>query len=110
MPDTCRKVIAEALLQNTSVKRIALELDDYRKESSHAMAKYLAQSKHLLYMDLDLHEEDRMEYDHQQYLSTFINAIGRSTSVQELNLTNLGLKPAGKSFEKMLTRTKTLQF
>jgi Ran GTPase-activating protein (RanGAP) involved in mRNA processing and transport len=109
VPDSCRKVIAEALLQNTIVRRIALELDDYREKSTFAMAKYLALSKHLLYVDLELHEDDRMEYPHQQFLSKFIKAIGQSTSVQELSLTNLGLKPAGKSFEKMLTRTKTLR-
>jgi Ran GTPase-activating protein (RanGAP) involved in mRNA processing and transport len=109
VPDSCRLMIAEALLQNTVVRRIRLELDDYRKSSTDAMAKYLAQSKHLLAVELTLDVNCRMEYTHQQSLSTFIKAIGQSTSVQELSLTNLGLESASKSFEYLLTRTKSLR-
>jgi hypothetical protein len=46
------------------------------------MAKYLAQSKHLLDVELGL---DLISYGidrpHEQYLSSFIEAVGQSKSV-----------------------------
>jgi Ran GTPase-activating protein (RanGAP) involved in mRNA processing and transport len=107
--DSSRRVIAEALLRNTIVRRIVLEMDDYRQASADAMAKFLAQSKHLMYVDLGLHEDDTMHWPHQQHLNKFIKALGQSTSLRELSLRNLGRKPASKSFKNMLTQTKTLQ-
>jgi hypothetical protein len=52
------------------------------------MAKYLAQSKHLLAVKLGLDDsfETAEECPHQQFLSTFIEAIGRSNSLKELEL------------------------
>jgi Ran GTPase-activating protein (RanGAP) involved in mRNA processing and transport len=109
VPDSCRLMIAEALLQNTVVRRIGLELDDYRKSSTDAMAKYLAQSKHLSAVELTLDVNFGMQYYHRQYLSTLIEAIVQSNSIKELILTCPGLGSASKSFETLLTRTKTLR-
>jgi hypothetical protein len=75
------------------------------------MAKYLAQSKHMLAMMLSLDDssETAEECPHQQFLSTFIEAFGQSNSVKELELTCPGLTPTSESLENMLTRTKTLK-
>jgi hypothetical protein len=110
--DWSRLNIAEALAQNTIIRRIGLELQHYTKLSADAMAKYPAQSKHLLAvkLSLDVRFETGEECPHHQFLSSFIDAIGQSNSVEEINLTCPGLGPASsKSFENMLTRTKTLQ-
>jgi Leucine-rich repeat (LRR) protein len=88
-----------------------LELQDYSELSAAAMAKYLGQSKRLLYVELshDLSYFFGMERFHQQFLCTFLQAIGQSNSVKELKLIKLGLGTASLSFENLLTRTKTLQ-
>jgi hypothetical protein len=85
VPDSCRLMIAEALLQNTGVRCIGLELQDDDELSSDAMAKYryLAQSKHLLANNLS---QDLTGSRQQNFLSTFIEAIGPSNSVTKLNL------------------------
>jgi Ran GTPase-activating protein (RanGAP) involved in mRNA processing and transport len=110
--ESSRLEIAEALAHNTIIRRIALELDCYNEEAADAMARYLAQSKHLLAVKLS-HDVcfGRMECTHQQALSSYIDAIGQSNSVKEVELMCPGLAPASsKSFENMLTRTETLQF
>jgi hypothetical protein len=102
VPDSCRLMIAEALLQNTIVRCIGLELENYDELSADAMAKYIAQSKHLLAVDLT---QGSLRHN---FLSTFIDAIGQSNSVNELNLLlNVGI--ASESFENLLTRTKILR-
>jgi Ran GTPase-activating protein (RanGAP) involved in mRNA processing and transport len=107
--DHIRVNVAEALIQNTIVQRILLRPHDYSKLSADAMAKYLLQSKHLLHVDLRLDVNYIMEHPHQHFLSTFIEAIGQSTSVQQLSLMNMGLGTTSESFATMLTRTKTLR-
>jgi hypothetical protein len=108
VPDSGRLEIAEALEQNSIVRRIGLHANHYENLSADAMAKYLAQSKHLLAVKFSHFSFGTAEC-HQQALSTFIEAIGQSNSVKELDLTCPGLVPASKSLEKLLTRTKTLQ-
>jgi Ran GTPase-activating protein (RanGAP) involved in mRNA processing and transport len=111
VPDSGSLEIAEALAQNTIVRRIALNTRNYKKLSADAMAKYLAQSKHLLAVKLSLDFSfERAEYPHQQFLSNFIEAIGQSNSIKELRLTCPDLTTASKSFKNLLARTKTLQF
>jgi hypothetical protein len=51
-PDPIRVELAEALTQNTVVRRIMLQPHDYSKLSANAMAKYLMRSKRLLHVDL----------------------------------------------------------
>jgi Ran GTPase-activating protein (RanGAP) involved in mRNA processing and transport len=111
VPDSNRLEIAEALAQNTIVRRIALKTNNYDKESANAMAKYLAQSKHLLAVELSqsFRVETVEECPHQQFLSTFIEAIGQSNSVKPLELTYPSLGRVSASFENMLTRTKNMQ-
>jgi hypothetical protein len=108
--DVCRLQIAEALLENTIVRRIGLELKHYNKLSADAMAKYLAQSKHLLDVELTLDSHYTIDRPHYpQFLPTFFEAISQSNSVQKLHLECPGLGPASESFENLLTRTKTLR-
>jgi hypothetical protein len=59
-------------------------VNHYEKIPVDAMAKYLAQSKHLLAVKLSLDDssETAEECPHQQFLSTFIEAIGQSNSVK----------------------------
>jgi hypothetical protein len=117
VPDPVRVEVAEALTQNTVVRRIALQPHDYKKISADAMAKYLRQSKHLLYVDLmgdsltlfELLIGATFGFRRERALCTFIEAIGQSTSVQGLRLMNLGLGSASASFENLLTQTKTLR-
>jgi Ran GTPase-activating protein (RanGAP) involved in mRNA processing and transport len=109
--DSRRLEIAEALAQNTIVRRIGLDANNYENLSADAMAKFLAQSKHLLAVKLsvDFSFGTAEECAHQQFLSTFIEAIGRSNSAKELELTCPGLILTSKSLENMLIRTKTIQ-
>jgi Ran GTPase-activating protein (RanGAP) involved in mRNA processing and transport len=112
VPDSYRLEIAEALLQNTVVRRIGLKLKHYNKLSADAMAKYLAQSKRLLYVELS-HVKFRsvgMDGPHRQFLPSFFEAIGQSNSMKEFKLTCPYLGPDCKSFENLLTRTKTLRY
>jgi Ran GTPase-activating protein (RanGAP) involved in mRNA processing and transport len=111
VPESSRLEIAEALAHNTIVRRIALEPDHYKKESADAMAKYLAQSKHLSDVKLSQYfpYETAEDCSHQQVVSTFIEAIGQSNSVKKLELISPDLTPTIKSLENLLTRTKTLQ-
>jgi hypothetical protein len=111
VPGSGRLEIAEALLQNTIVRRIGLDAGNYGKLSADAMAKYLAQRKHLLAVKLgvDFSFGTAEECAHQQFLSTFIEAIGQSNSAKELELPCPGLIPTSRCLENLLTRTKTLQ-
>jgi hypothetical protein len=117
VPDPIRVEIAEALSQNTVVRRIVLQPHDYSKLSADAMAMYLMQSKRLLHVKLmgepltlfELITGTCFGFRREWALCTFIKAIGQSTSVKELNLMNLGLESASESFENLLTRTKTLR-
>jgi Ran GTPase-activating protein (RanGAP) involved in mRNA processing and transport len=109
VPESCRLEIAEALLHNTIVRRINLEPQDYGELSADAMAKYLAQSKHLLAVDLTHDLITSFGSPQQKILPTFFEAIGQSTSVQELSLIDFGLGSASESFENLLARTKTLR-
>jgi Ran GTPase-activating protein (RanGAP) involved in mRNA processing and transport len=120
-PDPIRVELAEALTQNTVVRRIMLQPHDYSKLSADAMAKYLMRSKRLLHVDLmgeslcvfefisRMAFGFRGERGHERALCTFIEAIGQSTSVTHLSLVNLGLGPVSESFENLLTRTENLR-
>jgi hypothetical protein len=107
--DPIRVKLAEALTQNTIVQRIRLNPHDYSNLSTHAMAKYLAQSKRLLYVELGEPSGMSFGFRREQALCTFIKAIGQNTSVTHLSLMNLGLGTASESFENLLTGTKTLR-
>jgi Ran GTPase-activating protein (RanGAP) involved in mRNA processing and transport len=122
-PDLIRLEIAKALTQSTIVRHIKLQPHDYSKLSADAMAKYLMCNKRLLHVDLigesltlfdfftfGMAFASRGEKRRNRALCKFIEAVGQSTSVTNLSLTNLGLRPASVSFEYLLTRTKTLQF
>jgi hypothetical protein len=98
VPDSSCLEVAEALAQNTNVRRIGLDAKTYTKLSADTMAKYLAQSKHLLAVELSIdYSLERAECPYQQFLSTFIEAIGQSESVKELESICPGLTPTSKS-------------
>jgi hypothetical protein len=126
VPDPIRVELAAALTQNTIVRRIMLQPHEYSKIATDAMAKCLMRNKSFLHVDLmgesltlfdlmyreafdfrgDVRERER---ECERAISTFIKAIGQSTSVTHLGLVNLGLRPVSESFEHLLTRTKTLR-
>jgi Ran GTPase-activating protein (RanGAP) involved in mRNA processing and transport len=112
--DSFRPQIAEALLQNTIIRLVSFDVPSYSKLSAEAMAKYLAQSKRLLYVELIFDDASYMlgvlPPPNLQVLSTFIEAVGQSSYINELNLVCPGLGAASKSFENLLTRTKTLRY
>jgi Ran GTPase-activating protein (RanGAP) involved in mRNA processing and transport len=121
LSDPVRVAIAEALTKNTIIQRIKLQLGDYKAESAEAMAKYLAQSKSLLSVDLRGQSLVFLSFlrsvfgiDSTQVLvpatfMTFMEALSQSTSLQELDLASMKIGPANKSFESLLTRTQTLR-
>jgi hypothetical protein len=108
VPDSCRQEIAEALLQNTIVRNIRLDLKHYSTSSADALTKYLAQSKCLLSVELTLSLRNGMQRPQQQFLPTFFEAIGQSNSIKELNLTCPDLGPTSDSNEKSPTFTSRL--
>jgi hypothetical protein len=116
LPDLIRVDLAEALTQNTDIQRIMLQLEDYRQASAEAMVKYLAQSKSLLSVDLRGQSLGiigflfGMGFMQDRVFSTFIEAIGHSTSIKNLDLEFLGLGLASEAFENLLTRTGTLRY
>jgi hypothetical protein len=73
------------------------------------MTKYVAQSKYLLAVELSHPSSSEMDHRHPQFLSSFIEAIGQSNSIKELNLTCPGLGVASMFFQKLLTQTNTLR-
>jgi hypothetical protein len=109
VPDPIRVELAEALTQNTVVRRIMLQPHHYSKLPADAMAKYLIQSKRLLRVDLMGVSPTLSDFLPGRsfgptfQLCTFVEAIGQSTSVKHLSLMNLDLGPASESFESLLT-------
>jgi Ran GTPase-activating protein (RanGAP) involved in mRNA processing and transport len=115
--DNRRVDVVEALRQNTIIQRIMLLLEDYKAESAEAMAKYLAQSKSLLSVNLSRRDRsyfrffgEAMDIMQVSVLATFMEALSQSTSLQDLGLMSMEIGPASKSFENLLTRTQTLRY
>jgi Ran GTPase-activating protein (RanGAP) involved in mRNA processing and transport len=104
--------LAEALTQNTIIRRIMFYLEVHSELSAKAMAKYLSQNKSLLSVDLRRSRFGAlgMPFVQDRLLPTFIEAIGQSTSIKDLNIKHLGLGPASESFENMLVRTQSLRY
>jgi hypothetical protein len=110
--------VAQALQENTSVKRIILELLQNTKRSTKAVAKYVKASKHLQSVTLrgDLQsqvllQQGEVDIAATEYpaFSVLLRALSRNTSVTELNLDALDAGFASAAFQKLLTRTQTLQ-
>jgi Ran GTPase-activating protein (RanGAP) involved in mRNA processing and transport len=100
--------LASALLENTSVKYLQLEIGNYTKSSAEAMAKYVRTSKHLQRIRWDgVNSELRQR---EEILCCFLRAIQESTSLKELRMVlPLIGGPSNLALEKMLTHTQSLQ-
>jgi hypothetical protein len=105
--------LADALLENTSVTYLELEMEEYTNSFAEAMAKYVRTSKHLQHIrcNRDWHADSRsvLRYREEMF-SCFLSAIQESMSLNELHMV---LPPRGGpsnlAFESMLTHTQTLR-
>jgi hypothetical protein len=110
--------VAQALQENTSVKRIYLELFQSAKRSTKAVAKYVKASKHLQSVDLRGSVDSRVLLHHGEVdiadteypaFSVLLRALSRNTSVTELSIDTLDVGLASVAFQNFLTQTQTLQ-
>jgi hypothetical protein len=124
-PEAGRIEIARALGENTSVKRILLDVDDRSERFVEVLASYLRSSKHLQSVHLTGPPEDRFflyldagtaaqkSRTRQQNISVLFRALYWSTSVMELIMDdlNLGLSDSPTlhwAFHKYLAFTMSL--
>jgi hypothetical protein len=124
-PEAGRIEIARALGENTSVKRILLDVDDRSERFVEVLASYLRSSKHLHSVHLTGPPEDRFFLyldagtaarecrTRQQNISVLFRALYWSTSVTELIMDdlNLGLSDsptAHWAFHKYMAFTMSL--
>jgi Ran GTPase-activating protein (RanGAP) involved in mRNA processing and transport len=98
--------LADALTQNTIVKRIFLDVDDFTERSAQAMAEYLRTSKNLYSVILC---GSRNNSESQRVLSCFLLALKEKASLKELSLHDLKLGSASQVLEKLLMDTQSLQ-
>jgi hypothetical protein len=98
LSDAERIGVAQALQENTSVKRIVVQLLQYTKRSTKAVAKYVKASKHLQSVKLSgsvhsqvLLQQGEVDIAATEYpaFSVLLRALSHSTSVTELNLDSL---------------------
>jgi hypothetical protein len=111
--------VAQALEENTSVKRIYLQLlQQNTKRSTMAVAKYVKASKHLQSVRLRgsvhsqmLLRQGEMDIAGTEYpeLAVLLQALSRNTSVTKLIIDDLDVGLVSVAFQNFLTRTQTLQ-
>jgi Ran GTPase-activating protein (RanGAP) involved in mRNA processing and transport len=97
--------LAGALLENTCVTYLELEMSKYTASSAATMAKYVRTSKHL--------QRIRILWNGQgceEILCCFLPAIQESMSLKELHMElRLVNGPSNVAFENMLAHTQSLQ-
>jgi Ran GTPase-activating protein (RanGAP) involved in mRNA processing and transport len=95
--------LADALLENTSVTYLQLDMVNHTKSSAEAMAKYVRTSKHLQRIRCNgLACDDR--------LCCFLPALQESTSLKELHMVlPLVGGPSSLALENMLAHTQSLR-
>jgi Ran GTPase-activating protein (RanGAP) involved in mRNA processing and transport len=97
--------LADALLENTNVKYLDLQTENYTESSAEAMAKYVRTSKHLQRIDWNITYSEEL-------LCCFLLAFQESTSLKELYIPIaydlLGV-PSNLALENMLTHTHSLR-
>jgi hypothetical protein len=108
--------LADALLENTNVTSLEMEMDHHTKCSAEAMAKYVRTSKHLQHIRCKgdwravLDDRELVLRHREEMFSCFLSAIQESMSLKELHMV---LPPRGGpsnlAFESMLTHTQTLR-
>jgi Leucine-rich repeat (LRR) protein len=101
--------VADALLENTSVKYLELEVADYTATSAKAMAKYLRTSTHLQHIRWDVDRDAELRQC-EEVLCCFLPAIQESTSLKELQISfTVTGGPSDLALENMLTHTQSLR-
>jgi Ran GTPase-activating protein (RanGAP) involved in mRNA processing and transport len=113
MPESEGIELADALLENTSVTYIQLEMEEFTKSSTEAMAKYMRASKHLqrIHWDVESGADYRFGSRHrEEILCCFLPAIQESTSLKELHI-NFPVTggPSHLALENVLTHTQSLR-
>jgi Ran GTPase-activating protein (RanGAP) involved in mRNA processing and transport len=101
--------LADALLENTSVTYLQLEMKKYTSSSAATMAKYLRTSKHL--QRICLKGQFHAELRHlEEMFCCFLPAIQESKSLKELHVDfRVTGRPSYLALENMLTHTQSLR-
>lgn len=103
--------LTNALLQNTNIQSISLNVDHYTSKSAETMGKYLRGSKHLQRVRLEGRPFPDVNLQrHKQVFSILLRALQESTSLKEISIHNLEIGMlANNSLETFLARTPSLQ-
>jgi Ran GTPase-activating protein (RanGAP) involved in mRNA processing and transport len=100
--------LADALLENTSVTDLELQILMYTKDSAEAMAKYVRTSKHL--QRIRWGEEYQRSPESEEMFCCLLLAIQESTSLKLLHMERPSPGgPSNLALENMLTHTQSLR-
>jgi Ran GTPase-activating protein (RanGAP) involved in mRNA processing and transport len=102
--------LADALLENTNVTDLELEMDNHTKSSAEAMAKYMGTSKRLQRIRFVGSWNNRELQHREEIICCFLHAFQESTSLKELYIIfSLIAGLTSLAFESMLTHTQSLR-
>jgi Ran GTPase-activating protein (RanGAP) involved in mRNA processing and transport len=110
--------LADALLENTNVTYLELEVrihsyrNSYMKRYAEAMAKYMRTSKRLqrIIWNREMGADHRVLKQDEEITCNFLSAFQESTSLKELHIKfSLIGGPSNLALENMLTYTQSLQ-
>jgi Ran GTPase-activating protein (RanGAP) involved in mRNA processing and transport len=102
--------LADALLENTNVTYLKLEMDHHTKSSAEAMAKYVRSSKSLQRICCVKSWNNRVLQHREEMICCFLRAFQESTSLKELHIDfPLIAGPTSLALESMLTHTQSLR-
>jgi hypothetical protein len=102
--------LADALLENTNVTYLQLEMEHYTKCSLEAMAKYVRTSKRLQRIRCVKSWNNRELQHREEMICCFLRAFQESTSLKELHIDfPLIAGPTSLALESMLTHTQSLR-
>jgi hypothetical protein len=97
-----RLELADALLENTNVTYLELEMEHHTKCSAEAMAKYVRTSKSL--------QRIRCKGEREEIICCFLHAFQESTSLKELHIYFPVIDgPSSLALENMMTNTQSLR-
>jgi hypothetical protein len=100
--------LADALLENTNVTYLELQILTYTKDSAEAIAKYVRASKYLRRIRWD--GANQRSPQREEMFCSFLLAIQESTSHKELHMEFPPIGgPLNLAFEKMMTHTQSLR-
>jgi Ran GTPase-activating protein (RanGAP) involved in mRNA processing and transport len=102
--------LADALLENTNVTYLELEMEHHTKCSLEAMAKYLRTSKRLQRIRCVGSWNNRELQHREEMICCFLHAFQESTSLKELHMDCIFLDGSSNlALENMLTHTQSLR-